>query len=94
MELRYLFDEVDLNPNDSELNMPEFQNFMTNVMFRDKISQEVVTSMSTEENMDKIFEMADINEDNVVSFEEVWNFWQGTRYGQKLIETLIDDEIV
>jgi hypothetical protein len=50
--------------------------------------------MSTPENMDKIFEMADINEDNVVSFEEVWNFWQGTRYGQKLIETLIDDEIV
>ena len=94
MGLRYLFDEVDLNPLDSELNIHEFTNFMQNIMHRDKVGEPVITSMTTKSNMANIFRMADINEDKVISFEETWNFWQGTKFGQKLIETLIDDEIV
>jgi hypothetical protein len=81
MKLRYLFDEVDLNPNDSELNEPEFRNFMINVMHRDKHDSQVITSMTTGTNMDKIFETADLNEDKMISFEEVWNFWYGTKFG-------------
>lgn len=42
MGLRYLFDEVDLNPLDSELNTNEFTNFMQNVMHRDKVSSAVI----------------------------------------------------
>jgi hypothetical protein len=81
MKLRYLFDEVDLNPNDSELNEPEFRNFMINVMHRDKHDSQVITNMNTGTNMDKIFETADLNEDKMISFEEVWNFWYGTKFG-------------
>lgn len=31
--------------------------------------------------MANIFRMADINEDKVISFEETWNFWLGTKFG-------------
>jgi hypothetical protein len=41
----------------------------------------VITSMITGTNMDKIFETADLNEDKMISFEEVWNFWYGTKFG-------------
>jgi hypothetical protein len=75
MKLRYLFDEVDMNPNDSQLNEAEFRNFMVNVMHRDKNDSEIITSMTSDKNMVVIFKMADLDADKVVSFEETWNFW-------------------
>jgi hypothetical protein len=81
MKLRYLFDEVDMNPNDSQLNAAEFRNFMVNVMHRDKNDSEIITSMTSDKNMVVIFKMADLDADKVVSFEETWNFWQGTKFG-------------